>query len=67
MKNNEYQQMIQIREDWLIFREQKEKKAIQKLLKNNELTPRTYEAKNNKIDKWVRIQKLDIEKTKEAY
>jgi hypothetical protein len=55
MQNNEYQQMIKIREDWLEFKEKKEKRAISKLLQNNELTPRTYVVKNEKIEKWVRI------------
>ena len=35
VQNSEYQKLIQFREDCLRLREQKEKKHIQKLLKNN--------------------------------
>lgn len=56
--------MIKFREEWLVFKEKKENKAIQKLLKNNMCSPRSYQEKKNQIDKWVDIQKQDLQKTK---
>jgi hypothetical protein len=35
MQNNEYHQLIKVREDWLKFREKKEKSAIKKLFNAN--------------------------------
>jgi hypothetical protein len=42
MKNNEYQKLIQFREECLAFREIKEKKIINKLFSEKQMTPRTY-------------------------
>lgn len=64
MKNNEFQKLIQFREECLIFREKKEKKLINKLLNENQMTPRTYQQKKLKIERWVSIQRAEIEKTK---
>lgn len=49
------------------MREHKEKKHIQKLLKNNQCSPRTYHAKKEQIDRWVHIERMEIEKTKVTF
>lgn len=49
------------------MREQKEKKQIQKLLKNNQCSPRTYHAKTKQIDRWVHVEKMEIERTKVTF
>lgn len=45
LKDNEYQKLIKFREDCLVFREKKEKKKLTKLLQNNQMTPKTYQKK----------------------
>jgi hypothetical protein len=67
MQNNEYQQLIKFREEWLVFREKKEKRAIKKLLTSKQVSPRSYQQKKDKIDRWVTVQKEDIQKTKMVY
>jgi hypothetical protein len=67
MQNNEYQQLIKVREDWIYFRERKEKRALRKSLKSNEITAKDYQAKRDRIERWVHVQKEDILKTKMVY
>jgi len=67
MQNNEYQQLIKVREDWIYFRERKEKRALRKSLKSNELSANDYQAKRDRIERWVHVQKEDILKTKMVY
>jgi hypothetical protein len=55
MQNNEYQQLIKFREDWLLLKEKKEKQAIKRLLKNQECSPRSYSKKKDQIEKWVNV------------
>jgi hydroxymethylglutaryl-CoA reductase len=37
------------------------------LFKNNQCSPRTYHARREQIDKWVHIERLEIEKTKVTF
>lgn len=67
MQNNEYQQLIKVREDWIYFRERKEKRALRRSLKSNEITAKDYQAKRDRIERWVHVQKEDILKTKMVY
>jgi len=45
LKNNEYLNLIQMREKALEYRQEKESKFIKKLFKNKQLSPRTYNQK----------------------
>ncbi len=42
MKNNEFMNLIEMREKALEYRKTREKKFIRKMYKNNEFSPRTY-------------------------
>ena len=66
-QNIEYQQLIKVREDWIYFRERKEKRALRRSLKSNEISPKDYQAKRDRIERWVHVQKEDILKTKMVY
>lgn len=59
--------MIQFREECLVFRERKEKKALNTLFSQNQMTPRTYQQRKQKIEKWVSVQRAEIEKTKQGF
>lgn len=67
MKNNEYQKLIKFREECLVFRERKERKHLKQLLVRNQVTPTSYQAKKEKIERWVQIERAELEKTKTAY
>jgi hypothetical protein len=67
MKNNEYQKLIQFREECLVFRERKEKKHIYRLYRDNQLTPRTYKTRKEKIERWVSLQREELEQTKQGF
>ena len=58
--------MIQFREQCLEFREKKEKKNIKVLFLDNQMTPRTYKKRQQQIERWVTLQRLDIEQTKQG-
>lgn len=64
MKNNEYMNIIEMREKALQYRQVKENKFINKMLKNNQMSPRTYISKKEQLEKWVALEKEEIQKTK---
>ena len=49
------------------MRESKEKKSLKKQLAQNICSPRTYQSKQEQIEKWVSIERKEIKKTKEAF
>ena len=53
MKNNEYMNLIEMREKALVYRENKETKFIKKMYKNRQISPRTYTIKKDQLEKWV--------------
>ena len=55
LQNNEYLKLIKFREDCLNYREYKEKRQIKKMLRSNQFSPRTYQAKKDMIDRWVNV------------
>ena len=67
MQNNEYSKLIKFREEMLKFRERREKKIIKKQLNQNQFSPRTYKTKKQQIDRWVQVEKQEIEKTKTTF
>ena len=67
MQNNEYSKLLKFREEMLKFRERREKKIIKKQLNQNQFSPRTYKTKKQQIDKWVWVEKQEIEKTKTTF
>ena len=47
LKNNEYMNLIDMREKALVYREKKETKFIKKMYKNRQISPRTYSKKKD--------------------
>ena len=66
-KNNEFANLIGMREKALEYRKKKETKFIRKLYKNKQLSPRTYDNKKAQLDKWVLVEQEEIKKTKIAF
>ena len=66
-KNNEFMNLIHMREKALEYRQEKESKFIKKMFKNNQLSPRTYNSKKEQLEKWVRLEKEEIKKTKKQF
>lgn len=64
MKNNEYQKLIQFHEECLQYREKKELRSINKLFQEQQMTPRTYKHRQQQIERWVTLQRQEIEQTK---
>ena len=60
MKNNEFMNLIEMREKALEYRQQKEIKFIKKMYKNKQYSPRTYSSKKELLEKWVILEKEDI-------
>ena len=67
MQNSEYSKLIKFREEMLKFRERREKKIIKKQLNQNQFSPRTYKTKKQQIDRWVQVEKQEIERTKTTF
>ena len=45
MQDSEHSKLIKFKEDVLKYKEQKERKHIKKLFKQNQFSPRTFQAK----------------------
>ena len=59
--------LIKFREEYLKYKEKKERRHIKKLFKQNEFSPRTFQLKQKQIDRWVQVQQQEIEKTKSTF
>jgi hypothetical protein len=64
IKNNEFMNLITMREKALDYRVEKERKYIKKMFKTRQFSPRTYTQRKEQLEKWVQIEMEDIEKTK---
>ena len=67
MKNNEFLNLIQMREKALDYRLEKESKYIKKMFKTRQFSPRTYTQRKEQLEKWVKIEMEDIQKTKNQF
>ena len=57
LQDSEQSKLIKFREDVLKYKEHKERKQIKKQFKRGQFSPRTFQAKNKQIDRWVQVQK----------
>ena len=64
---NLYPEMLKMREDNIHYRQQTEQKYLNKLFKNKEVSPRTYERKNKELEIWVNAEKEEVKKTKKKF
>ena len=67
IKNNEFINMIQVREKALDYKIEKEKRYIKKMFKSRQFSPRTYTQKKEQLEKWVQLEMQEIEKSKQKY
>lgn len=67
MNNNEYMNLIEMREKALEYRKSKEKKFIRKMLKDKKFSPRTYTQRKEQLEKWVQVEKEEIQRTKTQF
>lgn len=58
--------MLKVREDAIKFREQAEHQMLQKMFKQKQLTPRTYEQKRKDLEIWVTKEQEEVKKTKKV-
>jgi hypothetical protein len=61
---SDFSSLINLREEALKYREDREKDRINKLLSTQKISPRTGQAKATKLEKWVTKEKEEIRKTK---
>ena len=67
MKNNEFMNLIDMREKALEYRKSKEKKFIRKMLKDKKMSPRTYTQKKEQLERCVKVEKDEILRTKKQF
>ena len=67
LSTNDYTCLVKIREEALKFREDTEKKFIQKMLKMKEYSPRTSMTKKRELEKWVDAQRNDIQSKRKKF
>ena len=65
--NNEFANLISVREKALEYRQKKETKFMRKLYNKKQLSPRTYDMKKEQLEKWVKVEQEEIKKTKIAF
>lgn len=59
--------MLKVREEALNYKIKKEKHKIQKLLSSQKISPRTSDFKEHELERWVDMERQDIDKTKQIY
>ena len=64
---NNYPELIKMREQAIQYREKKEKEFLKKMLKTNQMSPRTYEQKRKDLEIWVVKEKEEVKKTKKVF
>ncbi|CAD8148490.1 unnamed protein product [Paramecium octaurelia] len=64
MQRDKMDQLIALREEAVQQRQQQSLKQIDKAFQNNQISPRTFELQQRKIEKWVNKQKTDLEQKK---
>ncbi|CAD8059117.1 unnamed protein product [Paramecium primaurelia] len=64
MQRDKMDQLIALREEAVQQRQQQTLKQIDKAFQNNQISPRTFEFQQRKIEKWVNKQKTDLEQKK---
>ncbi|CAD8064646.1 unnamed protein product [Paramecium primaurelia] len=64
MQRDKMDQLIALREEAVQQRQQQSLKQIDKAFQNNQISPRTFEVQQKKIEKWVNKQKTDLEQKK---
>ncbi len=67
MKEDNLSNIIQMREKLLSFREQTEKKYIQKMYKARKYSPRTYYRKKQELEKWITKERVEIKKSRRQF
>lgn len=61
---SDFSSLINLREEALKYREDREKDKINKLISTQKLSPRSGQARATKLEKWVTKEKEEIRKTK---
>ncbi|CAD8068678.1 unnamed protein product [Paramecium sonneborni] len=64
MQRDKMDQLIALREEAVQQRQQQTLQQIDKAFQNNQISPRTFEIQQKKIEKWVNKQKTDLEQKK---
>jgi hypothetical protein len=64
---NLYPEMLRMREEGIHCRQQTEQKYLNKLFKNKEVSPRTYERKRQELEVWVSTEQEEVKKTKKKF
>ena len=60
-------ELVKVREEAIKYREDHEKRIIDKMLRKEQITPRTHSAKRKEIEVWVSKQQEEIKKTKKVF
>ncbi|CAK73691.1 unnamed protein product (macronuclear) [Paramecium tetraurelia] len=64
MQRDKMDQLIALREEAVQQRQQQSLRQIDKAFQNNQISPRTFEVQQRKVEKWVNKQKNDLEQKK---
>lgn len=59
-QNNEFFNLIKMREQALEYRQKKESKILKKMKRNELISPRTYNSRKESLEKWVQIEQDEI-------
>lgn len=60
-------EMIKIREEAIKYRQKIENECIDKMLKNNQITPRTHQQKKKDLEVWVTKEKEEVKRTQKVF
>ena len=59
--------MLKMREEAIKYRELEEQKFLKKMVKNNQMSPRTYDIKRKELETWVTKEHEEVKKTRRVF
>jgi len=62
-----YPEMLKIREKAILYRQKTEEKYINKMLRQNQISPRTHNMKHKELEIWVSNEQAEVKETKKVF
>lgn len=67
LTEKDFPKLIEFREAAINYRKKNEEKQLNKLKKQNKISPRTYDKKRRELEVWVTKEEEEVKKTKKVF
>ena len=67
LNENDFPKLIEFREAAIDYRKKNEEISLDKLKKQNKISPRTYDRRRHELEVWVSKEEVEVKKTKKVF